>query len=189
VTKESSRGRRRPIYRGKVVDLGLEAVELPNGATVELEIVRHPGGAAAVALDEQDRVCLLRQYRHAAGGWLWELPAGKIDPGETPLGTARRELAEEAGVASDDWTDLGFMLSSPGVLTEVIYLYLARGLKPVAQNHEAHEVIEIHWLPLRQVLDWCVDGAITDSKTLIGLFRAEAWNRNSAQIDVEDPGC
>lgn len=179
----------RSIYRGKVVDLGLETVELPNGETVELEIVRHPGGAAAVALDEQDRVCLLRQYRHAAGGWLWELPAGKIDPGETPFGTASRELAEEAGVRSDDWTDLGTMLSSPGVFTEVIYLYLARGLQPVAQEHETHEVIEIHWLPLDEVLEWCVDGTITDSKTLIGLFRVEAWSRNRAKLDVEDPGC
>jgi ADP-ribose pyrophosphatase len=188
VRKESD-AQRRPIYRGRVVDLVLETVELPNGETTELEIVRHPGGAAVVALDERDRVCLLRQYRHAAGGWLWELPAGKIDPGETPFSTARRELAEEAGVVSDDWADLGHMLSSPGVCTEVIYLYLARGLQAVAQNHETHEVIEIHWLPLRQVLDWCVDGTIEDSKTLIGLFRAEVWGRNRARLDVEDPGC
>lgn len=188
MTKQSD-VQRRPIYRGKVVELGLETVELPNGRTVELEIIRHPGGAAAVALDEEDRVCLLRQYRHAAGGWLWELPAGKIDPGETPFGTASRELAEEAGVESDDWTDLGDMLSSPGVFTEVIHLYLARGLRPVAQNHELHEVIEIHWLPLREVLRWCVDGTIKDSKTLIGLFRTEALSRSRAKLDVDDPGC
>jgi ADP-ribose pyrophosphatase len=167
----------------------LETVELPNGEPVELEIVRHPGGAAAVAIDGQDRVCLLRQYRHAAGGWLWELPAGKIEPGETPFGTASRELVEEAGVKSDDWADLGHLLSSPGVLTEVIHLYLARNLRPAPRNHEAHEVIEIHWLPLRQALDWCTDGTITDAKTLIGLYRAEAWSRNRAMLDVEDPGC
>ena len=175
---------RRPIYRGKVVDLGLETVELPNGEIVELEIIRHPGGAAAVALDEQDRVCLLRQYRYAAGGWLWELPAGKIDPGETPSARRAASSPKRRESKSDDWTDLGSMLSSPGVFTEVIYLYLARGLQPVAQKHETHEVIEIHWMPLRQALDWCLDGTITDSKTLIGLFRAEAWNRNGRRLDV-----
>lgn len=180
---------RRSVYEGKVVDFGLETVKLPNGESVELEIIRHPGGAAAVALDAQERVCLLRQYRHAAGGWLWELPAGKIDPGETPFSTASRELIEEAGVASNDWIDLGSMLSSPGVLAEVIYLYLARGLKSAPQNLEAHEVIEIHWIPLQQAMDWCLDGTIKDAKTLIGLFRTQEWNRNRAKLDIEEPGC
>ena len=79
--------KREPIFQGRVIDVGLETVELPNGQRVDLEIVRHPGGAAAVALDDQERVCLLRQFRHAGDGWLWELPAGKIDPGETPFAT------------------------------------------------------------------------------------------------------
>ncbi|MCB2262688.1 MAG: NUDIX hydrolase [Candidatus Thiosymbion ectosymbiont of Robbea hypermnestra] len=166
--------RRRSIYRGRIVDLGLETVGLPNGESAELEIVRHPGGAAAVALDDQNRVCLLRQYRHASGGWLWELPAGKLEPDETPLVTARRELSEEAGVTADRWTDLGALHSSPGILTEVIHLYLADGLRRAAHDHETHEVIEIHWLPFAQALNWCLDGAITDAKTLIGLFRAQA---------------
>lgn len=165
--------RRRPIYRGRIVDLGIETVELPNGESVELEIVRHPGGAAVVAIDTEDRVCLLRQYRHAGGGWLWELPAGKLDPGETPFSTARRELGEEAGLEADAWTDLGSMHSSPGILAEVIHLYLATGLHPVPRGHESHEVIEIHWVPMEQALDWCQDGNITDAKTLIGLFRAQ----------------
>jgi len=174
---------RRSIYKGKIVDLGLEVAELPNGEQVELEIVRHPGGAAAVALDAQGRVCLLRQYRHAAGGWLWELPAGKLDPGETPFNTARRELAEEAGVEAEEWTDLGAMHSSPGILAEVVHLYLASELKQTMQDHEMHEVIEIHWLPFGQALDWCRDGTITDSKTLIALFRAEALQKNRTRID------
>lgn len=176
---EDSDVQRRPIFRGKIVDLGLETVVLPNGESVELEIVRHPGGAAAVAIDEQGRVCLLRQYRHASGGWLWELPAGKLDPGETPFSTACRELGEEAGVEADEWTDLGAMHSSPGILAEVIHLYLATGLRQAAHDHEAHEVIEIHWLPFGQALAWCSDGTITDAKTLIGLFRAEAFRRQS----------
>ena len=163
---------RREVFRGRVVDVGGETVRLPNGQLAELEIIRHPGGAAAVALDDEGRVCLLRQYRHAAGGWLWELPAGKIDPGEEPFATARRELVEEGGVEAGAWSDLGFMHSSPGVLTERIYLYLGRDLRPAASDHEAHEVIEVHWVPFDEALAWCHDGTITDAKTLIGLLRA-----------------
>ena len=172
--KDYTGARRRPIYRGRIVDLGIETVELPNGERAELEIVRHPGGAAAVAVDEEDRVCLLHQYRHASGGWLWELPAGKLDPGETPFSTARRELREEAGIRADEWTELGNMHSSPGILAEIVHLYLARGLRPVARDHESHEVIEIHWVPFVQALDWCRDSKIADAKTLIGLFRAQS---------------
>ena len=166
--------KRVPIFKGRVIDIGLETVALPNGNQVELEIIRHPGGAAAVALDDQRRVCLLRQFRHAGDGWLWELPAGKIDPGETPFATVSRELAEEAGVTAATWTDLGLMHSSPGVFTEIIYLWLARDLETLGHAHEGDEVIEIHWLPLSQALEWCNNGTITDAKTLIGLYRTEA---------------
>jgi ADP-ribose pyrophosphatase len=107
--------RRTAGYPGKIIDVYLETVKLPNGRITELEIVRHPGGAAAVALDARGRVCLLRQYRHVAGGWLWELPAGKIDSKEDPLLTARRELEEEAGIRAGRWDSLGDLLSSPGV--------------------------------------------------------------------------
>jgi ADP-ribose pyrophosphatase len=170
---------RRPVFRGRVIDVGVETVRLPNGGTAELEIIRHPGGAAVVALDDQGRVCLLRQWRHAGGGWLWELPAGKIDPGEDPAGTARRELLEEGGVEAERWQGLGHMLSSPGVFTEIIYLYLARDLRPAghAQGHD--EIIEIHWLPFEEALSWSLDGTITDAKTLIGLFRAAAVCRGT----------
>ena len=88
----------RQIYRGQVIGLGIETATLPNGQRLELEIVRHPGGAATVAVDAANRICLLRQYRHVAKGWLWELPAGKRDADEEPFTTAQRELEEEAGV-------------------------------------------------------------------------------------------
>lgn len=181
--------KREPIFQGRVIEVAVETVELPNGRQAALEIVRHPGGAAAVALDEQERVCLLRQFRHAADGWLWELPAGKLDPGETPLATASRELIEEGGVAASDWTDLGMLHSSPGVLAEAIHLFLARGLESRNREHHPEEVIEIHWLPLNQALDWCNDGTITDAKTLIGLYRTGALIRSALELIPEDPGC
>jgi len=162
-----------PLFRGRIISLTQEQVRLPNGYQAELEIVHHPGGAAVVALDQAGRVCLLRQYRYATGGWLWELPAGKIDDQEPPAHTARRELAEEAGRIAADWRELGFMHSSPGILTEVVYLYLARDLTPVHLGHEQEEVIEIHWLPLTEALRWCADGTISDAKTLIGLCRTK----------------
>jgi ADP-ribose pyrophosphatase len=170
------------IYTGRVIDVAIETVTLPNGQSAPLEIVRHPGGAAAVALDSGGRVCLLRQYRHAAAGWLWELPAGKLDPGEEPHSTARRELLEEAGVQAGDWESLGRMISSPGVFTEVIHLFLAKSLAPATRAHEAEEVIEVHWVPLSQAFAWCLDGTITDAKTLVGLFRAAPRLRAKANF-------
>lgn len=178
-----------PVFQGRVIDLAVERVVLPNGRQADLEIVRHPGGAAVVALDEQERVCLLRQFRHAADAWLWELPAGKIDAGEAPLATARRELEEEAGVRAMDWQDLGWMHSSPGVFTEVVHLWLARALEPLGHAHGPDELIEIHWLPLNQVMDWCGDGTITDAKTLVGLYRSEALRKSTLELIAEDPGC
>lgn len=159
-------------FTGRVIRVTTDEVLLPNGHRAELEVVHHPGGAAAVALDAEQRVCLLRQYRYVAGGWLWELPAGKLEPREPPLATARRELAEEAGVGARHWASLGTSLSSPGVFSEVIHLYLATGIAPAATAHERAEVIEIHWLPFATACQWALAGTITDSKTVIGLLRA-----------------
>lgn len=164
----------RRLYSGRVVSVDLEQVVLPNGDSIELEIVRHPGGAAIVAVDENDRVCLLRQYRHAAGGWLWELPAGKLDSGEAPSATAQRELAEEAGVAARDWTSLGEVVSSPGVFTEVVHLFLAQVLSPAAATPEHGECFEVTWVPRSEALCRALAGDIRDAKTVIGLLRADA---------------
>lgn len=163
----------REIYKGRVIRLTVDAVTLPNGVHTELEVVHHPGGTAIVALDGENRVCLLRQYRHAAGGWVWELPAGKLEAGELVLATAQRELVEEAGVKARDWKSLGRILTSPGVFNEVIHLFLARDLEPVAAAPEADELFEIHWLPWHEVLARAARGEIEDAKTLCGLWRAD----------------
>jgi 8-oxo-dGTP pyrophosphatase MutT (NUDIX family) len=159
-------------FRGRVISLTLDEVTLPNGHRASLEIVHHPGGAAVVALDAQRRVCLLKQYRHAAGQWLWELPAGKLEPGEPPLNTAQRELVEEAGVDAANWQSLGQCIPSPGVLTEVVHLYLATGLKPVTATPEAAEVFEVHWIGIDEAYRQVLDGTICDAKTAVGLARA-----------------
>jgi len=156
------------------VDLDLERVVLPNGHDVELEIVRHPGGAAVVAVDAGDRVCLLRQYRHAAGGWLWELPAGKLDTGEPPQRTATRELAEEAGVTATHWASLGRVISSPGVFTEVVHLFLAWELQPAPTALEHGECLEVHWVARQEAVQRALAGDIEDGKTVIALLRADA---------------
>src|SRR5687768_7163183 len=133
------------IYQGRVLRFTVEEVRLPNDRVATLEMVHHPGGAAVVALDEHNRMCLVRQYRHAAGGWIWEIPAGKIDNKDPPLHTAQRELEEEAGRRASEWRSLGDYLSSPGFLTEVVHLFLATGLTVVDNQLEEHEVLEAHW--------------------------------------------
>ena len=131
------------------------------------------GGAAVVALDAREHVCLLRQYRHASGGWLWELPAGKLEPDEKPQTTAKRELLEEAGVQAGLWQGLGDILMTPGFCDEIVHLFLARELTHVTAQPEAHEVIEVHWMPFDQALARVYDGTLRDAKTMLGLTLAE----------------
>ena len=164
--------KRSTYFRGRVITVTVDDVILPNGHRAQLELVHHPGGAAVVAIDTEDRVCLLRQYRHAAGDWIWELPAGKLEPNEPPLDTARRELVEEARVSGRDWVSLGKILSSPGVFNEVIHLFLATGLEPASAQLEPSEVLEVHWMPFDQACQKAADGTITDGKTAVGLLRA-----------------
>jgi 8-oxo-dGTP pyrophosphatase MutT (NUDIX family) len=164
-------------FSGRVLQVNVERVRLPNGNTADLEIAHHPGGAAIVAIDEHQQVCMLYQFRHAAGGWIWELPAGKIDNREPPFDTAQRELREEAGRVAGEWKSLGRYLSSPGVFTEVIHLYLASQLTAVELAPEEHEVFKVEWLPLTKVLSMANSGELTDGKTLVGLYRAAAFLR------------
>jgi 8-oxo-dGTP pyrophosphatase MutT (NUDIX family) len=159
-------------FRGRVISLTIDEVLLPNGHLASMEIVHHPGGAAVVALDAERRVCLLKQYRHAAGQWVWELPAGKLEPGEPPLYTAQRELTEEAGVAAASWQSLGTCVPSPGILNEVVHLYLATGLTPARAAPESGEVFEVHWVAIEAAYRQMLEGTINDAKTAMGLARA-----------------
>ena len=170
------------IYQGRLITLSTEKTQLPNGHSLDLEIVRHPGGAVVVALNKQDQVCLLRQYRHAVNeSRLWELPAGCIDTHDaTPLATAQRELREEAGLSAGNWIELGRALPSPGFCDEVIHLFLARDLSDVDKQQQHDEIIEIHWLPLTRAVSMAASGEIYDAKSVMGLFRAH-WCLNRGQ--------
>jgi 8-oxo-dGTP pyrophosphatase MutT (NUDIX family) len=170
---------RKMIYDGRVIKVSIDTVDLPNGMRLPLEIVRHPGGAAVVAIDAQDRVCLLRQFRYAAGGYIYELPAGKLEPDEPPETTARRELAEEAAVDAVHWESLGAYFSSPGVFTEVIHLYLATQLTAAVAAPEADEVFQVEWWPLAHAVERARNGELTDAKTIIGILRAAARQKNA----------
>jgi ADP-ribose pyrophosphatase len=162
------------VFRGRIISVEAGMVQLPTGGQARYEIVRHPGGAAIVAVDEAGQVCLLRQFRPAGGGWVWELPAGRLETGEPPALTAQRELREEAGRTAGQWESLGSILSSPGVFAETIHLFLARGLATVPQQLEHYEVIEVHWLPLGEAVRRALSGELNDGKTVIGLLRAAA---------------
>jgi len=174
----------RTVFRGRVITLNVETVRLPNGHVADLEIIHHPGGAAAVALDGGGKVCLLHQYRHAAGGWIWELPAGKLEPGEPPLLTAQRELIEEAGMQAARWRALGPYVSSPGVFTETVHLFLARDLQCCKISHEPAESIEIHWVDFADACSRAARGDINDGKTALGLLRVQALMANGALEDA-----
>ena len=158
-------------FQGKIISVETAEVTLPNGTSMQIESVHHPGGAAVVAVDENNQICLLKQYRPVFDAWLWELPAGKIDDHEPPLETARRELTEEAGIVARDWQSLGYMLSSPGVYSEKVYLYAARELQQVDSAVEEHEIFEIHWLDVETVISMIANNEITDAKSVIAILK------------------
>jgi ADP-ribose diphosphatase len=174
---------KRRVFEGRIVSLAQQTAKLPNGKRMTIDVVRHPGGAAVVAIDKKNRVCLLRQYRPVFDEWIWELPAGKLDHGEPPAITAQRELKEEAGITAVNWIPLGAVVSSPGVFTETVHLFLARDLSRVAAANEEHELIEVHWLPLSKAIERAGNGDINDGKTVAGLFRASRYIRNKRKGD------
>src|SRR5690242_11784144 len=142
----------REIYRGKVVHLFVETVTLPNGHTTSLEVIHHPGAAAVLPFLENGDVLLVRQYRHAAGGYLLEIPAGKLDPGEAPEACALRETEEEVGQRIGRLEKLGAILTTPGFTDEIIHLYAGYELVPTQTATEPDEDLSVVRMPFREAV-------------------------------------
>lgn len=159
----------RNIYKGRIVDLNLETVTLPNGATVELEVIHHPGAAAAVPMKDERTVILIRQYRHAVGGYIYEIPAGKLHPGEDPRECANRELEEEIGYKAGVLEHVTSAYTTPGFTDEVIHIYKATQLQKGTQDLGHDEVLEIAEFPLERTIAMIREGVIQDAKTIVGL--------------------
>ena len=163
---------RRQVLKLGVVDLGVEHASLPNGVEIDLAVIRHPGAAAIVALDEGGQIAMLHQYRHAVGGYLWEIPAGCRNAGESPLQCANRELAEEAGLSARRWDHLGTIVTIPSFCDERIDLYLARDLEMATGTPDVDEVIRVQKMSLDDAMKMIRSGEIIDAKTIAGLYRA-----------------
>ncbi len=161
----------RVVHRGRSITLQIEDVALPNGHTVALEMVRHPGASAVVPFEDPGTVLLIRQFRHAAGGYIWEIPAGKLD-GDLPEVCALKELAEEAGRRAGRLVHLSSIFTTPGFTDEVIHLYAAFDLSPVPQALEPDEVIEVVPTPLSRALEMIYDGELRDAKSALALLLA-----------------
>jgi ADP-ribose pyrophosphatase len=157
------------IYAGKVLALNRETVMLPNGQSTELEIIRHPGASAVVPIKDDGTVMLIRQFRHAAGGFIYEIPAGKLHPQENPEICAARELEEEIGYRAGSLKLLTSIWTAPGFTDEVIHIYLGSGLQPGRQQLDQDEVLELVEWPLAKAMAEIQKGTIRDAKTIIGL--------------------
>ncbi len=177
------RNHSRTVHRGRVFDLAVDNVTLENGVTVDMEIIRHPGAAAIVAFTDQGGVLLIRQFRYAVGGDIWEIPAGTLNPGESPLTCARRELEEEAGVSAREWALLGEITPLPGYSDEVIHLYQARLLAPGGQHLDADELLEVREVALETALAMIANHEIYDAKTIVGLQMAAANQAPAGRSD------
>ncbi len=166
---------RHELHAGAVVNLGLETVRLPSGEILALEIVRHSGGVVVIAMDNARKICMLRQFRHAAGGWIWELPAGLLEAQEEPVSTAHRELKEETGCTATDMISLGSVLTTPGFCNERLHIFVAPDAQRGTAEPEAHEQLEAHWLTVEEAVSMAQDGTIHDAKTIAALFRFQGW--------------
>lgn len=174
MTTRSRRLSRRVIHSGRVGHFGIEEVELPGGRRCTLDVLEHPGAAAAVVFSGPERIVLLRQYRHAAGLWLWEIPAGKLDPGEGPDECIAREIEEETGLRARSIVRLGEMVPAPAYTDERIWLYEARDVEKGTMNLGHGEEIEVHDFDFDEAMAMILRGEIIDAKTIAGLHLASA---------------
>lgn len=172
-------GASRRVYTGRVISLDVDTVSFPNGTVGELEMVRHPGASAVVPfLDdpglEDPRVLLIRQYRYASNGYLYEIPAGRLDPGETPAQCALRELREETGYTAAEVSQLTTFYTTPGFTDERIHLFLATDLEDGPAALESDEILELHPVPLSAAVAMVTRGEIIDGKSMLGILLSAA---------------
>jgi ADP-ribose pyrophosphatase len=172
------------LYSGRIVNLDRDTVRFPDGSSGQLEMLRHPGASAVVPfLDDPEagdpRVLLLRQFRHAADGYIWEIPAGRLDPGEAPEACARRELQEETGMQAKRLDRLTTIYTTPGFTDERIHLFLARELEEGDHRREADEFMELHVRRWSEVSEMIQRGEIGDGKTLVALLFVQAFIRQA----------
>lgn len=177
---ESPRVSTRRVYTGRVINLDIDRVRFPNGSIGELEMIRHPGASAVVPFlgdpsGEDAQVLLIRQYRYAAEGYLYEVPAGRLDPNEAPADCARRELREETGCEAERVEHLFTMYTTPGFTDERIHLFMAAGLTRGEISREADEFIEVETMSLSRALSLVERGEIQDAKTALGLLYAAGF--------------
>ena len=163
------------LHKGRVFTLLRENITLENGVTVDLDVVRHPGASAVVPVSGDNRLILIKQFRHAVGDYIWEIPAGTLDPDESYLECAQRELIEETGFSADNWQKLGDIVPLPGYSDERIRIFLAGSLHPAEQNLDKDEVLAVHEITMDDAFDMIHKGKIVDSKTISGLFMASRW--------------
>ena len=157
------------LFDGVVLRLYLDEVRQPDGKVVEREVVRHWGAVGIVALDGDNNIYMVKQYRHATGEELHEIPAGKLFRGEDPLDCAKRELGEEVGAKATDWTFLCSFYTSPGFSDEILHLYLAEGLTEGEASPEEDEFLEVYKVGLDGALKMIENGMVKDSKTIAGI--------------------
>ncbi len=177
---------RKSIYKGRIVDLGMETATLPNGQTLDLEIVRHQGGSATIAVNAKNEIVLIRQYRHCADSEIYEIPAGVIEIGEEPIACAKRELLEEAQYTSVNFIKLGEVLSTPGFCDERLHLYAALDIQAGEGLPDNDEFIsEVVLLPITEALQWIASGKIIDAKTICAISMYNLWKENNPAINIK----
>lgn len=174
----------RRAYSGRIIHLDLDRVRFPDGSEGELEMIRHPGASAVVPFlsdpaGNDPVVLFIRQYRYAAGQFLYEIPAGRLDPGESPADCARRELREETGCDAEHLEFLTTIYTTPGFTDERIHLFMATGLTAGDAQREHDEFIEVERMPVSQALTRIKEGEISDSKTIVGLLYATGFRMGS----------